>query len=159
MFGWLWSKYFYKDYANHLLNSLKRHFAISTNWEELNYLGLTIDWNYSEEYVDISMTDYVRKALDKLQNPKPKIPQYALHRWSVPAYGKIIQMVPDPDESHILGKMATKRIQSIVGTMLYYERSVDSTMSWVVNEILPVQSRPTRYTARKERMLLDYAAT
>ena len=36
-------KYFTKDDANHLLNSLKKHYAISTDWEGGNYLGLTID--------------------------------------------------------------------------------------------------------------------
>ena len=79
-------KYFSKDDANHLLNCLKKNYAISTDWEGRNYLGLTIYWNYSEECIDISMPDYVRKALDSLQ--------YAPHRWSVPAYGKRLQMEP-----------------------------------------------------------------
>ena len=66
------------------------------------------------------MSDYVRKALERLQYPKPKIPHYAPHRWSVPAYGKRLQIAPDPDESDILDKNSTKRINSIVGTMFYY---------------------------------------
>ena len=48
-------KYFTKYYANNLLDSLKNHYAISTDWEERNYLGMTVDWNYSEEYVDTSI--------------------------------------------------------------------------------------------------------
>ena len=121
-------KYFSKDDANHLLNSLKNHCAISTDWEGNNYLGLTIDWNYSKEYVNISMPDYVRKALDRLQHPNPKIPQYAPHCWSVPAYGKRLQMALDTDESNLLDKNSTKSIQSILGTMIYYALSVDPTM-------------------------------
>ena len=46
-----------------------------------------------------------------------------------------------------------------MGTILYYAQSVDATMLWVVNEILRVQSLPTRDTEGKARMLLDYAAT
>ena len=42
-------KYFFKYDTNHLLDSLKKHYAISTDWEGRNYLGLTIYWNYSEE--------------------------------------------------------------------------------------------------------------
>ena len=34
------------------------------------------------------MPDYVRKALDRFHHPNPKRPQYAPHRWAVPAYGK-----------------------------------------------------------------------
>ena len=104
------------------------------------------------------MPDYVRKALDRLQHPKPKTPQYAPHRWSVPAYGKRLQMAPYPDKSKLLYKNATKRIQSIVGTMLYYARSVYPTMLQAINEISRVQSRPTRDTEKKTRMVLDYVA-
>ena len=48
-------KYFTKDDANHLLDPLKKLLGISTDWEGRNYLGLTIYWNYIEEYVDILM--------------------------------------------------------------------------------------------------------
>ena len=70
-------KYFSKDDANHLLNSLTKNYANSTDWEGLNYLRFKIDWKYSKEYVDISIPDYVRKALNRLQHPNPKRPQYA----------------------------------------------------------------------------------
>ena len=68
-------------------------------------------------------------------------------------------MAPDPDESDLLDKYSTNIIQSIVGTILYYAQSVDPLMLQAINEILRVQSRPTRDTAEKSRMLLDYAAT
>ena len=105
------------------------------------------------------MPDYVRKYLDRLQHPRPKRPQYAPHLWSVPAYVKRLQMEPDPDKSDLLDKIYTKRIQSIVGTMLYYARSVDPMMLRAINEILRVQSQPTRDTAEKLKMLLDHSAT
>ena len=103
-------KYFTKDDANNLLDSLKKHYAISTDWEVRNYLRLKIDWNYSNEYVDISMPEYVKKALDRLQHPKPKIPQYVPHLWRVPTYGIRLQMAPDPDNRELLDKKATKII-------------------------------------------------
>ena len=149
-------KYFSRDDTNHLLNSLKNHYAISTNWERRNYLVLTIDWNYSKEYVNIYMSDYVRKALDSLQHHKPKRPQCAPHRWSVPSYGKRIQMAPDLDKSDLIDKNLTKRIQSIVGTMLYYSWSLGPTRLQAINEVLRVQSRPTLVTVEEARMILDY---
>ena len=42
------------------------------------------------------MPDSVKKVPDRLQHPNPKITKYAPHCWTVPAYVKIIQMVPDP---------------------------------------------------------------
>ena len=48
-------KYFSKDDTKHLLDYLKKHYTISIDWEGQNYLVFKIYWNYSEEYVDISM--------------------------------------------------------------------------------------------------------
>ena len=58
----------------------------------------------------------------------PKRPQYASHHWTVPAHGKRLQMAPDPDESNLLDNKGTKRIKYIVGTILYYDQSVDPKM-------------------------------
>ena len=85
------------------------------------------------------MPDYVRKALDMLQHPKPKRPQYAPHRWSVPAYGKRLQMAPDLDERYLLDKKNNKRLQYIVGTFLCYTWSVDPIFLREINEISSVQ--------------------
>ena len=81
------------------------------------------------------MPEYVKKALDRIQHPRPNRPQYAPHRWTVPSYEKILQMAPDPDDSKIIDKKSTKIIQSIVGTMLYFSRSVDPTILQAINEI------------------------
>ena len=95
------------------------------------------------------MSEYVKKGLDMLQNPKPKRPQYASHRWTVPDYGKILQMEPDPEYSALLDKKTTKIIHTIVVNMIYYARSVYPTMLRSINEILRVQSMKTRDTKEK----------
>ena len=77
----------------------------------------------------------MKKALDILQHPRPKRPQYTPHRWTVPIYGKIPQMAQDPDDSKILDKKSTKVIQSIVVTMLYYSQLVDPMIPQAINEI------------------------
>ena len=66
------------------------------------------------------MPEYVKKVLDRLQQTNPKRPQYASHRWTVPDYGKILQMEPDPEYSALLDKKTTKIIHYIVGTILYF---------------------------------------
>ena len=81
-------KYFSKDDANNLLDSLKQNYEISTDWYGRKYIGLTIDWNYSKENVDISIPEYMSTALDRLLYPKPKRLQYSPYRWSVPDYLK-----------------------------------------------------------------------
>ena len=83
----------------------------------------------------------VSEALDRIQHPNPKRPQYDPYCWTVPAFGKRLQMAPDTYERNILDKKAINRIHSIVSTMLYYAQKVDPTMPRAINEILRVQSR------------------
>ena len=71
-------KYFSKDDADNLLNSLKNHYAVLIYWEGSNYPVLTIYWYYKSGYVDLLMPDYVTKALECLQNPNPIFVQYPI---------------------------------------------------------------------------------
>ena len=68
-------------------------------------------------------------------------------------------MAPDPDKSNLLDNKSTKIIQSIVGTFLYYARSVDPKMLQEINEISRVQSKPTKDAETKATVILYYAAT
>ena len=48
-------KHFRKDDADHIIESLKKHYVSSTDWEGCNHLGLTTYRNYSKTFVDILM--------------------------------------------------------------------------------------------------------
>ena len=95
---------------------------------------------------------YVMKAMDRLQHPKTQRHQYAPHRLSVPAYGKRLQMAPDPDNIDLIDKKATKRMNSIVETMIFYARSVDPLMMPEIDEILRVQSWTKPDMAEKSKI-------
>ena len=86
--------YFSKDDADHILNSLGNHHALSTGWEGCNYIGMNIKRNYKEVYVNILIPEYVSKSLEHLQHPNLKRPQYASHQQKVPTYVRQPQMEP-----------------------------------------------------------------
>ena len=151
-------KYYSQADANHLLDALKQHYKISVDYEGKNYCGLTMDWNYQQGYVDISMPKYIPAMLKKLQHPSPKAPQYAPHQWVKPIYGSRLQMAP-VDESAPLSPQGIRRVQSIVGSILYYARALDSTMLPALNDIGSKQASATTGTNKQCKMLLDYAAT
>jgi hypothetical protein len=151
-------KYFSTADANHLLDSLRKHYKISVDWDGADYCGLSIKWNYAEKYVDISMPGYIAATLERLQHPKPLRPQHAPHQWTQPAYGQKLQLAPI-DETPKLDKLGTKFVQSCVGSLLYYARAVDPTMLPAINEISGSQASPTQKTMSACKMLLDYAAT
>ena len=106
-------KYFSKDDAMHLVDILKKSFKVSCDWEGRNYCGLTIDWKYDDNFVDISMPGYIDKVLHKFQHKKPDKPQYSPHTWTAPVYGKATQYAKDPDDTPLLDEKGKKNVQSV----------------------------------------------
>jgi hypothetical protein len=151
-------KYFNKDDIDHLLGTLEKHYTVTTDWTGRNYCGLTIDWEYNKQYVDISMPGYIEKVLHKYQHPKPAKPEYSPHDHVEPIYGAKRQFTT-PDSSAILDLKSIRRIQGIVGSLLFYGRAIDNTMLTAINEISGVQNKATQKTLRATNKLLDYAAT
>ena len=151
-------KYYCKSDLNKLISALQVNYKISTDFTGRNYCGLTIDWEYDQGYVDISMPGYVHKALDKFQY-EPKLPQYSPHEFVRPNYGHTIQFAKEPEKSPSTSPKQTKRVQAVAGTFLYYSRAIDPTMIVALNEIASVQSKPTYATIKKCERLMDYAAT
>ena len=111
-------KYFDKADINHLISSLQHNYKLSTDFSGYNYYELTINWNYANQFVDISMPGYIEKALTKFQHT-PKIPQYSPHQYTRHQYGKTAQYTPGPDTSPATTKKETKHVQSVTCTFLY----------------------------------------
>ena len=63
-------KYFSPDDANYFLTTLRKYYKITAGWAGENYCGLNIKWDYAKGFVDISMPNYIHKALKK-SNHKP----------------------------------------------------------------------------------------
>ena len=56
----------------HLADSLQQYYKISIDWEGNIYCGLTLDWYYSKQTMDISMAGYIKKDLDQVTTPHPQ---------------------------------------------------------------------------------------
>jgi hypothetical protein len=151
-------KYFTPADANHLLDALRTKYSLTTDWTGSSYLGFKIDWNYPQRHVDISMPEYVPKALLTLRHPHPTVPQHAPHQWTRPVYGAKIQLA-NTDISPLLDKLGIHRVQQISGLFLYYSRGCDPTIIVALNEISNNQAAPTEKTKKACDMLLDYLAT
>ena len=79
---------FTEDDKQHLINALQNKYEITIDHEGRNFCGLTLDWNYTVKYVDISMPKFSINTLNKLNYKKDRKHQYAPHEWSVPINGK-----------------------------------------------------------------------
>jgi hypothetical protein len=152
-------KYVGKRHADHLVAALKDNYQISEDWEGKLYCGITLEWDYKNRTVDLSMPGYIEAALHKYQHLKPQRKQHAPHRWERPIYGAKQQMAKPEDDSPLLPPEKITLIQQIVGTLLYYARAVDSNLLVALGTIAANQAKATEATMEDVRQLLNYCAT
>ena len=56
-------KYVGKEHALHLLHTLQKDYKVTTDWSGTRYIGITLDWDYANRRVHLSMPGYKAKAL------------------------------------------------------------------------------------------------
>ncbi len=152
-------KYVGKEHADHLIATLEAKYTISQDWSGSTYLGLTLDWDYDNKTVDLSMPGYIEKALQRFQHIAPTRPQHAPHHWIPPQYGAPVQLTAPPDTTQHIDKPQTKRLQQIIGVLLYYGRALDLTMLVTLGSLAAAQAEGTQATLEACTQLLNYAAT
>ena len=99
------------------------------------FLGLTLNWDYTNRTVDVSIPKYVNAALHKFHHPTPLKPQDSPHGWNRPTYGAATQCA---DPEYNLAPLTTEGItmvRKIVGTFLYYVLAVDSTILVIMRNL------------------------
>ena len=151
-------KFWSKEDAQHLCNAIGATFKYTVDPHGTHYCGLNLDWHYNLGYVDISMPKYVKETLAKLNHSSKVYPQHSPHKHVPVQYGKL-QQIAHNDNSPTLNKKDTKKIQSIVGSFLYYARALDYTLLPAINETSTTQAKPTAYTLDQCHQIMDYAAT
>ena len=55
-------KYTNCEHAQHLFDTLRKYYTISVDWSSSKYCGLSLDWNYDEKWVNVSIPGFVGKA-------------------------------------------------------------------------------------------------
>ena len=55
-------KYTVKDHALHLINALENDYKLALGWQGKTYCGITLEWNYYELWVDLTMPGYIKNT-------------------------------------------------------------------------------------------------
>jgi hypothetical protein len=152
-------KYINKADVEHLMSVLKEDYEIDTDWEGTRYLGLTLDWDYSNREVHLSMPGYIETTLIRFGHEPPDKPQLQPYPHTIPTYGATVQYAKAADTSPAATKAEQKYIRQVIGTLLYYGRAVDSTIITGLSSLAAAQANPTTHTLSLVKWLLDYAAT
>jgi hypothetical protein len=63
-----------REHAEHLMACIKKNYNISSDWNGRAYYGLTLDWDYTNHTVELSMPGYIKAALHKYQHAAPARP-------------------------------------------------------------------------------------
>jgi hypothetical protein len=61
-------KYVGREHAGHLMKCIKNNYNISSDWKGSAYCGLTLEWDYKNRTVDLSIPGYIKAALHKYQH-------------------------------------------------------------------------------------------
>ena len=152
-------KYVGEENAKHLVDVVAKKYKMTTDWTGGLYCGIKLDWDYVNRTCDLSMPGYVEKALQRFEHPTPSKHEAAPHEHTPIQYGAKVQYAPDEDNSKSLDKSGLKRIQEVVGTLLYYARAIDNTMLPALGSIASEQAHGTERTAKAVTKLLNYAAS
>jgi hypothetical protein len=105
------------------------------------------------------MPGYIRRALLRFAHAKPSRPQHAPHLYTAQKYGPGAQYAPDEEETSPLDAANVKKLQQVLGVLLFYARMVDNTLLVDVNLLSAQQSTATESTMTKLTTLLNYCAT
>ncbi len=142
-------KYIGTENLQHLYDALwTETYEIVEDWEGNLYCGITLKWNYTKQYVDLSMAAYVTKQLTRYGYIPPLKPQHCPYAPNPINYGMDNQSPSPIVDSPLLDDAGKKQIQRIVGSFLYYTQAVDPTILMALSDIATQQTAPMENTMK-----------
>ena len=149
-------KYEGVEHALHLKKALEEDYTVTEDWTGGRYIGITLDWDYKNQQVHLSMPDYVKKALLQFQHVMKAKKQNAPYPSVKINYGAKKQYATQSSTAPLLDAKGKKFIQQVCGKFLFLGRAVDSTLLCPISAIASQSSKPTEDTMDQTHQLLDY---
>jgi hypothetical protein len=145
-------KYKSTDDVNHLIQCLEELYTLRVDWSGEHFVGFHIRHDRANHTIALSMPQYIERAGKRFHivahadNPGGHVPVYRR------------PLGPDlpPEDTAVPASPAqAKRIQEIVGVVLYYARAVDPVLLTACSSR---QSLPTAKVVDAAERLLRFAA-
>ena len=153
-------KYTKPEDLEHFITIMQELYELKVDRTGSQYLGFAIKFSEDRNEVHLSLPGYIAKAIERFcpqitkgsRSPAVYVPP------KMGAQGQIVDNDHEHDNTAKLQPAEIKRLQEIVGVMLYYARAVDGTMLPAVNYIGSRQARPTQRVMDDAMRLMAYAA-
>jgi hypothetical protein len=150
-------------HLDHLCQALKKHYEISEEIDGTHFAGMTLTWNYSPIHAKcscrLSMPGYILNVCTRYKHPMPTKRQLSPHKHCEIIFGQTTQLTHVNPYSPPLSTEGVKRIQGIIGALLYYARAVDNKLLASLSTLSSQQATATEATGVAMNQLLDYLAT
>jgi hypothetical protein len=153
-FAVLWTN---KRDMDHLVHTLTQLYQIKINWAGTKYLGMDISINRKQRHVTLTMPKYIDRLLYKVK-PDGIKGSNTPAVYTPPNYANPGAQRATVDESDTASEDDKKLLQSVVGTLLYYSRAVDPSISPAVHALGSIQSNPSKNDMKKLDKLLQYVS-
>ena len=151
-FAVVWSS---QESMKHFLKTLQQLYTIKIDYKGLKYLGIDIEINRIQRHVTLSMPGYITKLLKRVRPlgikgaSTPSI-------YSPPNYHSPRAQTATVDVSPSATPAEQHELQVVIGTLLYYARTVDPSVLTAVHELGSIQAHPTKNDMKKMERLLQY---
>ena len=152
-------KYEGQEHAQPPVDTLKKYYRLAEDWKCDLYCGITLDWDYDNRTLDISLPGYIDKVLQRFEHKTPTTPQHCPFQPTPRKYGRDAQAPLPPDTSERLDLSGTRRVQQVVGALLFYARADDNTLLPGLSAIASEQAQASQLTMDRCRQILDYCAS
>jgi hypothetical protein len=151
-------KYVNKADVDHLVASIKSAYTLTEDWNGNLYCRIALAWDYDNRTVDILMLGCIkRNCKNTIMSGNKRYKHVRTHwplsnsAWKPNARSRRTILPP-------LDKKGIKRVQQIVGSILYYARVIDMTVSMALITIAIKQMKATEKMMVKCTQLLDHLA-
>ncbi len=149
-------KFVNKTNVDHLIPSIKKTYTLMEDWTGGLYSGITLEWDYVGHTVNILMPGYIKMKLQEYKHIMPKKLQTCPYLPEPKKFGTEAQAPLPNNSTPKLNENGIKRVQKIVGSILYYARAVDMTVLIALSSIAVIQTKATEKTMARCTQLLDY---
>jgi hypothetical protein len=146
-------KYVGNEHAQHLVDALKKYYKLTEDWKGDLYCGITLDWDYDNRTLEISLPGYINKVLQRFEHKHPSKPQNCTFQPNPRKYGKDAQDPLPPDNSELLDLNGIRKVQQVFGALLFYARAVDNTLLPGLSAIASEQAQATKVTLQRCQQL------
>jgi len=103
-----------KEHALFLMQVLQENgYTITHDWTGSIFCGITLHWDYANGTVDMSMSGYVEKALNRFSHTPPTKSEDSPHHNEPIIYGQKTQYTKCHDPTNPLDEKGIKRLQAI----------------------------------------------